>query len=260
MILSFPFVSASFDADARAFVNTSGATDRAAINHFVKGVKRLGLYSSMVCWPLRSTQNAGTGSTAYSLGGLGTYNGTLINGPTWGADGVTFAAASSQQISTNLSFVTYPMVAFALTKVTSVPAISSASIIDNDTGLNPNRNWALGFQNFGGNQNSAYAFSTTSNNGLTPAYTLSSNFDSHIYQLNSSTHALSKNGTQIASATHGLTLNTSATPKVFIGSRSDGARGFNGPIALAGIISGTVSDSVFNELIKNTLGQGLGLP
>jgi hypothetical protein len=260
MILSFPFIAASFDADARAFINTSGATDRAAINHFVKGVKRLGLYSSMVCWPLRSSQNAGTGTTAYSLGGLGTYNGTLVNGPTWGADGVTFSAASSQQISTNLSFVSYPLVAFAITKVTSIPVASSTSIIDSDTGLNPNRNWALGFQSFGGDQNSAYAFSTAANNGLTPAYTLSANFDAHIYKLNSSTHALSKNGVEIASATHGLTLNTSATPKVFIGSRSDGARGFNGPIALAGLISGTVSDSVFNELLKSTLGQGLGLP
>jgi hypothetical protein len=95
MILSFPFLTASFDADARAYINTSGATDRAAINHFVKGIKRLGLYSSMVCWPLRSSQNAGTGSTAYSLGGLGTYNGTLINGPTWGADGINRNASNA---------------------------------------------------------------------------------------------------------------------------------------------------------------------
>jgi hypothetical protein len=50
----------------------------------------------MVCWPLRSSQNAGTGSTAYSLGGLGTYNGTLINGPTWGEDGLNFNAASAR--------------------------------------------------------------------------------------------------------------------------------------------------------------------
>jgi len=103
MILSFPFVSASFDADARAYINTSGATDRAAINHFVKGVKKLGLYSSMVCWPLRSSQNAGTGTTAYSLGGLGTYNGTLINGPTWGADGVSFGG-NTQRIEYSPQF------------------------------------------------------------------------------------------------------------------------------------------------------------
>ena len=88
MIAGFPFINSAMDADARSFCQTSGATDRAAINFFVKQIKNLGLWSSMVCWPLRSAQNAGTGSTAYSLGGLGTYNGTLVNGPTWGADGV----------------------------------------------------------------------------------------------------------------------------------------------------------------------------
>jgi hypothetical protein len=102
MIAGFPFIASSFDPDARAFVQTSGATDRAALNFFVKGIKRLGLWDDMVCWPLRSAQNAGTGSTAYSLGGLGTYNGTLVNGPTWGSDGIDFVAASSQSISTSL--------------------------------------------------------------------------------------------------------------------------------------------------------------
>jgi hypothetical protein len=94
MIAGFPFIASSFDPDARAFVQTSGATDRAAINHFVKGIRALGLWDDMVCWPLRSAQNAGTGSTAYSLGGLGTYNGTLVNGPTWGADGLTLMPVS----------------------------------------------------------------------------------------------------------------------------------------------------------------------
>jgi hypothetical protein len=103
MILSFPFIAASFDADARSFINTSGATARAEINHFVKGIKKLGLYSSMVCWPLRSTQNAGTGLTAYSLGGLGTYNGTLVNGPTWGADGISFGG-NTQRIEYSPQF------------------------------------------------------------------------------------------------------------------------------------------------------------
>jgi hypothetical protein len=103
MILGFPTLTASFDQDARVFINASGATDRAAVNYFVKGIKRLGLWSSMVCWPLRSTQNAGTGSTAYSLGGLGTYNGTLVNGPTWGADGIAFVRTSTQHITTTLA-------------------------------------------------------------------------------------------------------------------------------------------------------------
>jgi hypothetical protein len=119
MILNFPFLTASFDADARAFVNTSGATDRAAINHFVKGIKRLGLWSSMVCWPLRSTQNAGTGTTAYSLGGLGTYNGTLVNGPTWGSDGITFDG-TNDYINTNFTpSATDNVTVFAAAKRTS---------------------------------------------------------------------------------------------------------------------------------------------
>jgi hypothetical protein len=80
------------DRDAREFIQRAGVTDaggRAQLNQFVRGIKTLGLWSSMVCWPLRSTQNAGTGTTAYSLGGLGTFNGTLTNGPTWGTDGLT---------------------------------------------------------------------------------------------------------------------------------------------------------------------------
>jgi hypothetical protein len=53
------------------------------INKFVVGIKKLGLWNSMVCWPMRSIHNAGTGSTVYSLGGYGNFNGTLINSSTW---------------------------------------------------------------------------------------------------------------------------------------------------------------------------------
>jgi hypothetical protein len=92
-----------FDPDALAYCQESGATDFQAINYFVKGIKQLGLWSSMVCWPLRSSQSAGTGSIVYSLGGLGTYNGTLINGPTWGADGVSFGG-NTQRIEYSPQF------------------------------------------------------------------------------------------------------------------------------------------------------------
>jgi hypothetical protein len=75
--LTLNTLARGYDADATAFAAASGATDVAALSAFVKGVKELGLWSNMVCWPLRSSQNAGTGTTAYSLGGLGTYNGSL---------------------------------------------------------------------------------------------------------------------------------------------------------------------------------------
>jgi hypothetical protein len=75
---------------------------RNLINNFVKGVKALGLWNNMVCWPLRSSQNKGTGTIAYSLGGLGTYNGTLTNGPTWGSVGISVNAGSGF-LATNYS-------------------------------------------------------------------------------------------------------------------------------------------------------------
>jgi len=82
-----------FDADAAAYFDRAGVTDAAAksqINAFVKGTKSLGLYNSMVCWPLRSAQNKGSGSIGYSLGGLQTANATLVNGSTWTANGTPF--------------------------------------------------------------------------------------------------------------------------------------------------------------------------
>jgi hypothetical protein len=74
------------------------------INKFVIGAKKLGLWDSIVCWPMRSIHNAGTGSTVYSLGGLGTYNGTLINGPTWGRDGLFFLPNRTVNLMTYLNF------------------------------------------------------------------------------------------------------------------------------------------------------------
>jgi hypothetical protein len=110
--------SPSYDPDALAYVQASGATDIQNINAFVVGIKSLGLWNSMVCWPLRSSQNAGTGSTAYSLGGLGTYNGTLVNGPTWGSDGLLLSSTS--KVTTSLAgWGVAPQSMFAVVKTNS---------------------------------------------------------------------------------------------------------------------------------------------
>lgn len=62
------------------------------LNQFVISLKKMNLWASMVCWPFRAQHNAGLGTTAYSLGGLGIFNGTLTNGPTWGVDGISFGS------------------------------------------------------------------------------------------------------------------------------------------------------------------------
>jgi len=80
--------------------NITSATPRQQIRDFAKGVNDLGLWNSMVCWPLRSSQNYGSGDTVYSLGGLGTFNGTRVNGPTWETYGIQFTAGSPSQAVT----------------------------------------------------------------------------------------------------------------------------------------------------------------
>ena len=103
-------ISQGFDPDAAAYITTAGVTDATAktqINAFVKGIKNLGLWSSMVSWPLRSAQNKGSGTIAYSLGGLGAFNGTLTNGPTWGTDGIAFDG-TNDYIITGVEISDYP--------------------------------------------------------------------------------------------------------------------------------------------------------
>jgi hypothetical protein len=94
----------SYDTDASTYFTTAGVTNTAGrqqISRFVTGIKDLGLWSSIVCWPLRSSQNAGTGTTAYSLGGLQTSNATLT-GAGWTSEGVSFSG-STQYMSSSLT-------------------------------------------------------------------------------------------------------------------------------------------------------------
>jgi hypothetical protein len=87
---------------------TTTQNSRQLINNFVKGIKSLGLWNSMACWPLRASQNAGSGTTAFSLGGLGQFNGTLVNAPTWGSNGMLFATSGTNWMSFPERTLSYP--------------------------------------------------------------------------------------------------------------------------------------------------------
>ena len=262
MILSFPFIAASFDADARAFINTSGATARAEINHFVKGIKKLNLYSSMVCWPLRSTQNAGTGSTAYSLGGLGTYNGTLVNGPTWGADGVEFASASAQRIDISTSLVFSPTtVPFNAMSVQNASSISGAhSNVFGRGKINDallDISWALRATttNFQPqiSDGTAQTIYNVSGNALNVFKAFQMFSESDLVRANINAGAFTTEAAR--------TPNQDATHTLRIGATISNTRFFDGkiPFALFGNSSNANSSALY-ELYKQTLGQGLGLP
>ena len=93
-----------YDYDASYYIQQAGITSetsRARINAFIIGIKATTLWPYMVFWPLRSTQNVGTGLTAYSFGGLGTYNGTLTSSSMWSTNGL--AVLDSVYMDTGLT-------------------------------------------------------------------------------------------------------------------------------------------------------------
>ena len=84
------------DTDVFNYFSRANITDPQAmkqIANFVKRVKSLGIWNNFVCWMLTNTQqgkSAGSASgTIYSLGGLGTYDATVVNSLTIDSDGVT---------------------------------------------------------------------------------------------------------------------------------------------------------------------------
>lgn len=89
-----------YDSDVAAFQKSSGATQVGPILALVDYLKAESLWDYARFYPMKSAQNAGSGSTVYGLGGLTSNNMTLYNSPTWGSGGLTFDAGSSQRGAT----------------------------------------------------------------------------------------------------------------------------------------------------------------
>lgn len=253
MIAGFPFITSSFDADARAYIQTSGATATAEINHFVKAIKRLGLWNSMVCWPLRSSQNAGTGTTAYSLGGLGTYNGTLVNGPTWGASGILFNSNNSSIITTTLSRTSTPMTLSMVAKFIGkngggVDDWPNAFCFPITGGVSLGGNFAG--TSFGVNR--IYAF-----DGFTVPITIGNNF------FQSATITSTSVDNWLNGSTNAGSLSVPSWGGSNLTFGGAGGQYFNGNISIGmftdSLWNSSIKSSIF-DIYKQTLGQGLGLP
>lgn len=72
------------------------------IDEFIKGLKQLNLWNNCLVWPTASNLNVSFGSTVLNFGGLGLYNGLLINGGSWSPMGINFLLPGSY-ISTNFN-------------------------------------------------------------------------------------------------------------------------------------------------------------
>ena len=247
-----------FDGDAAAYFDRAGVTDATAkqqINAFVVGVKALSLFNNMVCWPLRSAQNKGSGTTAYSLGGFGTFNGTLTNMiPTWGTDGITFDG-TNDYISTALTSGFSAVSVFGISKKDATSQIM-AEVFKDDEGAN--REWAIFADLSGYIQGRLWnpTFSQITNTAVTTDFRVAC-------LRGSSTVAKIRTNNNSDSTTGTGTLTQGSAPVTF-GSRAGGGdRYFKGIMAGVMIFNTALSDSDTSSiytLYKTTLGTSLGLP
>jgi len=248
----------STDSDVLAFIAASGATDIEGLDAFVKGVKNLGLWESMVAWPLRSSQNAGTGTTAYSLGGLGTNNGTLVNTPTWGIDGVIFNG-SNQRITSNDTIPISGDASRTLMTVSNsntgnlnaIAALSSATSLEKSWGILhfPNNTTLTGWDGVAANN------STIGNVTANLFSSASYGWDGSRFGTINGIQTLSGGGASAPNTDTNCNLNIGAT-NVSSGSF---AWNYDGKISFVALFVTGGNTNIYT-LYKQTLGAGLGLP
>jgi hypothetical protein len=256
-----------FDADAAAYFDRAGvtyATAKQQINAFVVGVKGLGLWNSIVCWPLRSSQNKGTGTTAYSLGGNGTFNGTLTNGPTWGSTGIVFNNTTKQiDVSYSSSF---------LSMLSSYAVFFCSSTDFNNIHCDIQDGLASGaylqhrFHGQAGFGAAGVAGNTTRaggnsypNNNQSRSINLTT-FQTSAYSVASTSDTTYQDGSVAVSGykTGMPTRNPTGTPYILIsGNSTYKIHAFQ---ALFSVTLSDTQNSQLNSLYKTTLGTGLGLP
>lgn len=247
----------NYDPTALAYFLAAGVTDATAkrqISDFIRGMKALGLWSSVTeVWTLRSAQNAGTGSMAYGL--KGAYNGTLANGPTWGVNGITFIATSSQRITTSA-----PVAAARGTKALLAAYIGSgtnASINPVGSGLGDVNYSAFSISIRTSDTRADYWFDAVALSGagsdMSPHLTTISydGTNGYIYRDASESNSAAK-----------ANLVTSSGAVVTIAGQSTGWY-YQGTVSLVIAFDAHVSQTQHNAiraLYKSTIGQGLGLP
>jgi len=257
-----------FDADAAAYFDRAGVTDATAksqISAFVIGLKALGLYNNMVCWPLRSTQNKGSGTTVYSLGGYGTYNGTMNGTISWGTDGIVYPNDSTlKYISTAFTMAfDSSNSSFAVGALTSTSSTYRRYLGVNDQAASPlsafvptNTTLLLAINTWSEGTNTNIAFTgfpelnTFNWVGVSWNYTTSTN------NINAQLNSTFGTESRVSSATGKRTWT--------IGGGQSVSDNFTGTMSFASYFPTTdVSQAnklLLSSLYKTTLGTGLGLP
>ena len=87
---SVGYWSVDGDPDVQRFADSTNVSSLSTIRNLVKYLKDENLWINTRFWPMKSTNNTGSGSTVYGLGNLTSYDLTLLNSPTWTSSGIEF--------------------------------------------------------------------------------------------------------------------------------------------------------------------------
>lgn len=237
------------------FIYATGATDKSNLLAWCDGIYELGLWPNMVCWPMVAGQSIGSGTSVPSLGGLGSYPGTMAAGPTWGADGSGFDG-TDDLIQTDLINDSV----FTMFAVFNCTGGSTAQCV---IGSN-------GFSGAGGTQQLFTAHNTdegavcyAGQNALHGSLLAGNHMLACEWDDIANTVKSSRNGgSTLSSGWSGGFSASAKTIGAVTGVGDAGPNYFTGTISIAGVISGaaiTSSESLYS-LYKSTLGIGLNLP
>lgn len=257
------YAAPEYDADAAAYFIRAGVTDATAkrqISNFIRGVKSLGLWANIVCWPMRSSQNAGNGTTVYSLGGLGTYDGTLVNSPTWGTGGIAFASAFSQCMTTTFTWGSSESVS-SFASVITASAQGTVYLMGQAT----TPRFCAQIFPLSASAGTAVVFSQ--NSTFQPATSGATEFPTSIsffagYTATNGSRSGQVNGENVFSSTTSSGPGIYANTMNLMASTAAGANSVNGTLTFFCVSkSATLSDmQQIRALLKTTLCQGLSLP
>ena len=250
-----------------AYGKELAGTDVNDVDNFIKGLKQLNLWQNIVCWPMRSIHNIGTGSSVLSLGGYGPFDATLLNSATWSNDGVNRVTSSGDLLRTPI-------------RELGVAPIAHGAILKNATDLGNNVGyWFTAAINVNGRQfaisNSAalttqhiYTFVNlwppSATGPSTPVTNVSHTRTSrHYFSIRLTTGLTGRftlNSNQASQQTAINNWNDSNPRFVRFGAYTVALNLTASFVFLSNSLVTDAQDSAMYLLLKQTIGKGLGLP
>jgi hypothetical protein len=255
--LALPVVSyLNYDPDYEAYIQLADITNYIAQNQiyqFIIGVKNLGLWDNIICWPMISTQNARTGTTVYPFGGLSAGNTALYGAlsgstPTRTLSGLQ-ATSNNSYVQTNIPFNATTIGEFSVIGVGNIPTGSNNRMIGSNTAATIAQSTASTNNAYGSYDGGGTEFNITSatNNTITHWVNITKN------STTSRTGYINSDNGRVTTTT----LRDINSKIAFFGSNTTSNDGIYSFFAWSNKQLTTAQNRALYDLYRSTLGSGL---